>query len=107
MNMWARLFGQSRANAIWLYNQDIEPQLYQMSLAVGTGGLPVYLPPNGLAGASFGTLFGRPALASEHCQTLGTTGDIVLGDFSQYLLGTRGTLETATSIHVRFVYDET
>ena len=43
----------------------------------------------------------------EYCQTLGTTGDIILADFSQYLMIDKGGLQSASSIHVRFVYDET
>ena len=107
IKMWARMWSRSRSNAVWFINQDIEPQLYTMSLAVGTGGLPVYLPPNGLSGAPFGTLYGRPVLPIEQCSTLGTVGDIILADMSQYILATRGGIQAATSIHVNFVYDET
>ena len=41
VKMWSRMYGKSRANAVWFINQDIEPQLFTMSLAVGTGGVPV------------------------------------------------------------------
>ena len=40
-------------------------------------------------------------------QTLGTQGDIGLADFSQYLIGDKGGIKVATSIHLRFDYDET
>ena len=45
LKMWSRMWAPSRANAVWLINQDVEPQLWTMDLAVGTGGLPVMLPP--------------------------------------------------------------
>jgi HK97 family phage major capsid protein len=42
----------------------------------------------------------------EFCSTIGDLYDIVLGDFSQYLLIEKGGVEEAESIHVRFLYDE-
>ena len=107
VKMWARLWAPSRANAVWLINQDIEPQLHTMSLAVGTGGIPVYMPPNGLSERPYGVLYSRPVLPIEQCQTLGTVGDIILADMSQYLLIEKGGIKTASSIHVQFTTDET
>lgn len=106
VNMWSRCYAKSRTNAVWLINQDVEPQLFTMGIVVGTGGSPVYMPPGGASAAPYGTLFGRPVIPIEQCQTLGTAGDIILGDFSQYLLIDKGAMQTAQSIHVRFVYDE-
>ena len=48
MKMRSRLFASSRQNSVWLINQNIEPQLHSMALAVGTGGVPVYMPAGGL-----------------------------------------------------------
>ena len=106
VNMWARLKATSRANVIWMINQDCEPQLHGMSLAVGTGGVPVYMPAGGLSGSPYSTLFGRPVLPIEQCQTLGTTGDIILADWSQYIGIDKGGVKQDQSIHVMFVYDE-
>ena len=107
--MWSRLHPACHRNAVWVVNPDCFPQLASMSLAVGTGGLPVWIPANGVAGTPFGTLMGRPLLLSEKMQTLGTQGDIGLADFSQYLVADKvgGGLKTATSIHIKFDYDET
>ncbi len=107
VNMWSRMYGRSRPVAAWFINQDIEPQLFSMSLAVGVGGVPVYLPANSLAGSPYGTLMGRPVIPLEQADTLGQVGDIMLADFSQYLLIDKGALKSATSIHVKFLYDET
>jgi len=111
VNMYSRGYGRSRPNMVWLINQDIEPQLFAMSLAVGVGGIPVYLPANGLAGSPYGSLLGRPVIPIEHASTLGTTGDIMLADLSQYLRidksGAGGGIQAATSIHIKFLYDET
>ena len=107
IKMHARLWGGSSNNAVWLINQDIEPQLHTMSLAVGTGGVPVYMPAGGLSENAYGTLYGKPVLPVWQCQTLGTVGDIIFADLSQYLLAEQGGINAASSIHVKFVYDET
>lgn len=117
LKMWARMPAKMRQNAVWLVNQDIEPQLLQMNIKVknvaGTenvGGfaLPgvIYEPP-GTRGNAMGMLMGRPVIPVEYASTLGTAGDIVLADLSQYIGIEKGGVEEASSIHVRFIYDET
>jgi len=106
LKMWSRLLARSRPNAIWVINQDCEPQLHAMALTIGTGGVPVYMPAGGASGSPYSTLFGRPVVPIEHCQTLGTTGDIMLCDFSKYKAIDKGGLQNDVSIHVRFIYDE-
>lgn len=103
--MWSRLWAKSMPNAVWYINQDCYPQLNAMSLVVGTGGVPVYLPPGGLSAAPFGTLMGRPVQPIEFCETLGTEGDIILGDLSQYMMIDKS-VAAATSIHVAFLTGE-
>ena len=105
LKMWSRLYGPSRRTAVWLINQDVEPQLATMSLTVGTGGSAVYLPAGGASAAPYGRLFGRPVIPVEQCATVGTKGDIVLADFSAYLLIDKA-IQAASSAHVRFIYDE-
>jgi len=105
-NMWARLMAKSRPNSVWVINQDCEPQLNRMSVAVGTGGIPVYLPAGGIAAQPYSTLFGRPVVPIEHCQTVGTTGDIMLCDFSKIKAIDKGGIQSDVSIHVQFIYDE-
>lgn len=107
MDMWARTWPRSRANMVWLTNQEVEPQLQKMTIATGTySGATVYMPPGGISGASYSTLFGRPVLVVEQAAALGDAGDLILADFSQYLLITKGGIQAAQSIHVRFLYDE-
>ncbi|MCP4568396.1 MAG: phage major capsid protein [FCB group bacterium] len=105
-NMWSRLIASSRTNAVWCINQDVEPQLHTMSVAVGTGGVPVYMPAGGASATPYSTLFGRPVIPIEQCPILGDTGDIILGDFSQYKAIDKGGMQSDASIHVRFIYDE-
>ena len=108
INMWSRLHPPSMKNAVWVANNECFPQLASMAMAVGAGGVPVWMPGNGVAGAPFGTLMGRPLFLSEKMQGLSTAGDIGLGDFSQYLVAQKsgGGLQTATSMHYHFNYDE-
>lgn len=106
-NMWTRMWARSRMNAVWLINQDCEPSLYSMAQVVGVGGVPVYLPATGAAGAPYSTLMGRPVIPVEYCSTVGTEGDIMLLDLDQYLMIDKGGIQSASSIHVRFIYDET
>jgi len=107
MDMWSRLYSRSRANAIWITNQDCESQLNKMTIPTGTySGATVYMPPSGVSGASYSTIFGRPVFAMEHAATLGDLGDIMLVDLSQYMLIDKGGINAAQSVHVRFLYDE-
>ncbi|MDD4892315.1 MAG: phage major capsid protein, partial [Phycisphaerae bacterium] len=104
--MWARLWSRSKGNAVWLINTSVGPQLMQLYHAVGTGGIPVYMPANGLSGLPYGTLFSRPVLEIEQASALGDVGDISLVDLSQYLYVDKGGVQAAQSIHVRFLYGE-
>lgn len=107
VKMWSRMVASSRANAVWLINQEIEPQLYSMVISAGTAGIPAYMPANGLSGSMYSTLFGKPVIPIEHASGAGDVGDIVLADMSQYLLADKGGMNMASSIHVKFLYDET
>ena len=105
--MWARGFARNRLNMVWLMNQEIEPQLDLLTIPGGTAAIPAYMPPGGLSQAPFGTLKGRPVIPVEYTAALGTVGDLILADLSQYLLIDKGGIDAAQSIHVRFLFDET
>ncbi len=108
VKMWSRMYAPSRATAIWLINQDIEPQLLTMSFEGTSSSVPAYMPANGLSATPFATLMGRPVVPTQGCETLGDKGDIVLADLSQYLTATKsGGIRAETSIHLWFDYDVT
>ncbi len=108
VNMWARLYGPYRNDAVWLINQDIEPQLLSMGFPTSATAVPVYLPPGGLSAAPYGTLMGRPVIPVESCQTLGTAGDIILASLSQYMTAMKtGGVRTDVSMHLYFDQDVT
>ena len=117
LKMWQRMPPRSRKTAVWYVNSDAEPQLWQLYTkvynnegdivaAVQVPSISPYTPP-GVNGNEFGMLLGRPVIPVEYCAGLGTTGDIILADLSQYLGIDKGDMQTASSIHVRFIYDET
>jgi HK97 family phage major capsid protein len=104
--LWTRMWVRSRPRAVWLANQDVEPQLFALNAPVGTGGIPVYIPPNGLSGEPFARLYGRPVIFTEYNPGVGRPGDIVFADLSQYTFVDKGGVQAATSMHVAFLTDQ-
>jgi HK97 family phage major capsid protein len=102
--MWVRLPIRSRATSVWLYNQDVEPTLDELTLPAGTAALE----PRFVSYDQQGILRikGRPAVAVEYASTLGTVGDFVLADLTQYRLIGKGGVQQARSMHVAFTTDE-
>lgn len=105
--MWARLHPRSKSNAIWYINTDCWPQLFGLNQVVGLSGVPMFMAPGALPNTPSGSLLGRPIIESEFNETLGTVGDIVLADMSQYILIEKGGVQQASSIHVQFLTDQT
>ena len=109
IKMFSRV--SNKSNCSFIANPDCFSQLASMSLSVGTGGAPVWLPAGGVSGKPFDTLMGRPLEWSEHCRSVGSLGDIYLCDWSQYLVGQKAGsaagIQFAQSIHLKFDYDQT
>lgn len=102
LKMRARVWGYN--DAVWLANQDTIPQLGILSLAVGTGGGPVWMP--SAVTDKPDMLLGRPIIFTEYCDTLGDLGDILCVNWTQYLDGLYEGLTGAESMHVRFAENE-
>lgn len=104
LKMFSRLWAPSRKNAAWFINQDVEQQLYSLTLGSGTAVELLYTPAGYKNnGTEYGMLMGRPVIPIEQAATLGTQGDIILADMSQYLLGQKAGLKADSSIHVQFL----
>lgn len=104
LKMFSRLWAPSRQNAAWFINQDVEQQLYSLTLGTGTAVELLYTPAGYKNnGTQYGMLMGRPVIPIEQAATLGTQGDIMLYDMSQYLLGQKAGLKADSSIHVQFL----
>jgi HK97 family phage major capsid protein len=109
--MWSRMYGPWRTNdAAWLVNQDVEPQLFSMTVPVknvaGTenvGGSVVYVPSGTISGQPYSTLMGHRVIPTQHCNTVGDQGDILFVNLKKYALALKSSgLQAATSMHVFF-----
>ena len=105
--MYARLLDYR--GAFWLAHRSTFPQLMTMSLAnINTGVVSLYTPPAGAPAPNGGMLMGLPVYLTEHCQELGTKGDLILVSPNGYAARKRTPdPEFASSIHLYFDYNIT
>ena len=91
-------------SAIWLANHGTRRMLKGLVQVIGTAG--VVVPYYTTTGEGQGMLDGRPIFFTEHCNAIGTEGDLILANWSEYLEGTLTGLQNAESMHVRFLEHE-
>jgi HK97 family phage major capsid protein len=112
--MYSRMLPTSLGKAVWIMNQDVLPQLLQMTLPVknvaGTenvGGSAVGIAyGQGTSSPSF-TLLGRPVILTEKVPSLTNLGDVNFVDLSYYAIGDRQQVSAMTSEHFKFSTDTT
>lgn len=97
-NMKSRVSG----NAEFVGNKDIIPQLDTLYKGTGAAATALFKQTS----ATTGVLDGIPITFIEQCETLGTTGDLLLGDWGQYITATKGAIKKAESIHLKFEYGQ-
>lgn len=105
VRMINRLHPSRYANAVWFAHPNVQPQLDVLNFTAGsTGILSPYVnyTDNGVT-----MLRGRPVVYNEFSPSLGTLGDIMLVDMTDYLVWEKGGIEAASSIHVQFLTDQT
>jgi HK97 family phage major capsid protein len=102
--MYSRLHPALIGNAIWVVSPTCIPALLQVTVASGTAG--VNYPALNESNGAF-SLFGRPVLLSSKMQALGTVGDIIFADFSQYAVGVGRGIVIDRSEHYGFNRDAT
>lgn len=105
VNMFAHLLPGARP--VWVMAQSVLPQLFTFQ---DPNGNYIWHPSFGIAGAASpapGTLLGFPIILTEKLPTLGTQGDVLLADFSYYVIGDRKAITIAYSTEYLFPYDET
>lgn len=105
VNMFARLHPSCLNNAVWVANPNAIPQLLQLSQIIGVAGSAIPVMSKNAAGQF--EILTRPVVFSEKMNTLGTLGDIMLVDLSQYVFGLmKNGMRLDRSDHVRFTTDE-
>lgn len=90
--------------AVWIANHDAMLQIMAAHIGLTNDDQQLFKAGAGPNGEDL--LDGRPIFFTEHASTLGDKGDLICGVWSEYLVGTRGAPDMATSMHVRFVEKE-
>jgi HK97 family phage major capsid protein len=109
VHMFSRMYPASMRNARWVANIATFPQLAELSFTPsgGTTPVPVMLWQMNAVGTPVATLLGRPIDWTEKTSTVGTTGDLMLVDWSQYLIGDRQAMSLESSNDYLFGTDKT
>ena len=105
-NMWTQVHPRSQTRGNWYYNTEAFIQLIQMQIGTGASATLVYMPPGGISGSQYGSIFGRPCIPIEYAAGLGTVGDFFFADWSRYKVITKGGLQSDESMHVGFLVNE-
>ena len=102
--MWAALPVPAHRRAVWLAHELAEKQLTGLAAPVPPTATALYMP-QGTGGNEFPLLKGRPLLAIEQAKPIGTPGDIILADLTQYGLVDAG-MRANLSMDVDFISDQ-
>ena len=97
-NMAARLWGPSHRSAVWLMSTELFGQVATASFANGSP--VVETGPNGER-----LILQMPVELVEYTSAAGELGDVLLCDFSQYLIAEKDS-EFISSVHISFLSDE-
>jgi len=92
-NMASRLLPGSWQTAVWLINQSVLTELVELTANAANSASVIDLAKM--------QIFGRPIIVTEKCSAMGTTGDIILADFGQYVIFDREII-VASSKHVNY-----
>lgn len=107
--MLGRLLPQYINGAFWLTHPQAWPQLRGMKfLESASSPVPVYMPPTGVAGSPYGSLYALPVKTFMGAvKALGDEGDFMLLNLRGYssVVKTAG-IQQSISTHVQFVTDE-
>lgn len=110
-DQWSRMPARNRMGAVWLINQDVEPQLLTMYTEVknvagaeNVGGFSAML-----YNPATDRMVNREIIRTEFNPTVGDVGDVVLADMKGYALGLRvgRGIQSSVSMHLKFDTDET
>jgi HK97 family phage major capsid protein len=110
--MISRLAPGSFSRAKWFAHSSVLAQLFVLAVKIQNAAASDFVGgfgPNWFTVDSDGamSLLGRPLIVSDRCQQLGTAGDLVLADLSQYAIPIRGDMKLAVDSSYGFRSDET
>lgn len=111
--MLMRLYSAYLMDSVFLMHPDCTVQLHSLFVVAKTdagtslaaGGL-VYNPTS-QEGAPFGTIYGRPIYFTQHCETLGDAGDVILVSLREYRAIIKSSVRAEVSPHIFFDRDAT
>lgn len=101
LNMWQRLHPAHRANSAWFVNSEAEPQLDQLYLTSSLEPRYVTFGADGVM-----RMKGRPVYVTEFNAALGTAGDILLADMSDYLMWEKGGIQSSVNPWLQWLTSE-
>ena len=107
VKMQSKLLTRNRQNCVWVMNPDLEEYLPTLAVA-SSGSAEKFLwdPEGGLGNLAYQRVLGKDVIFEDACPAIGTKGDILLIDPSQYMLVRKGSAKQDWSIHVSFLTDE-
>ncbi len=89
------LLPDSWGRAIWI----VSPSIWEWLMKMGTTQWQINQPMDVTEGKPHFVLNGQHGFVSSQCPTVGTTGDVILVDPGLYVIGDRGAVEIAVSLH--------
>jgi HK97 family phage major capsid protein len=103
LNMLTKFLPSGRG--MWVASQGVIPQLAQMT---GPSNSPMLIWTNNQAQTALpAILMGLPIAFTEKASPMGTTGDLMLVDFSYYVIGDRQSATVESTKFDRWQYDQT
>ncbi len=106
-NLYSRMLPGVRDRAVWVFNNEVLPQLLWMHAAntsTNAYGAPQVFQPS-IIDPIAKTILGRPYFVTEKMPGLGDAGDIGFYDFGSYLIGERSPLTIDMSSHIYWTTD--
>jgi len=101
-SMLSRFLPTSWGKGVWVMHPTVIPDLMDMR---NTGNYPMWV--LNIQGALGTSLMGMPIVFSEKVGTLASDHSVLLADFSYYVIGQSGGLAIDSSIHYKFVNNQT
>lgn len=102
-----RVPAELRSKAVILHTAEMGEKIPLLSVKSGDVVTPLMMPPSGLSGQPYGTIWGIPVMEHASMEAMGTQGDLGICVPSEYYTIDDGQLEIAISIHVEFKKDRT